>query len=161
MPPMKRKSARKKPVRAAGSNPPPPARRQPPRLIIAASEESADILYATKFFAPDAFLFLEHNGRTTVLLSDLEVDRGRKAARVDEVIGITEFSKEHKKVLGRQPTLARVAAHFLKTRRVRRAVVPGSFPLAMSMALAREGVTVAPPKKACSGPRGCTRRRRN
>ena len=148
---MKRKTARKKPVRAT-TKPVPASRREPPRLIIAASEESADILYATKFFAPDAFLFLEQNGRTTVLLSDLEVDRGRKAARVDEVIGITEFSKEHKKALGRQPTLAKVAAHFLKTRRVRRAMVPGSFPLALSMALAREGVTVEPPKKGMFWP---------
>ncbi len=119
----------------------------PAKLIVAASEESADILYATKFFAPDAFLFLEQNGRTTILLSDLEVDRGRKAARVDEVLSFSEFAREHKKTLGAQPTFARVAAHFLKTRRVRRAVVPGSFPLALSLQLAREGVTVTPPAK--------------
>ncbi len=119
----------------------------PAKLIVAASEESADILYATKFFAPDAFLFLEQNGRTTILLSDLEVDRGRKAARVDEVLSFSEFAREHKKTLGAQPTFARVAAHFLKTRRVRRAVVPGSFPLALSLQLAREGVTVTPPTK--------------
>lgn len=128
------------------------ARQEPPRLIIAASEESADILYATKFFAPDAFLFLQHGGRTSILLSDLEVDRGRKAARVDEVISISEFSKEHKKALGRQPTLAKVAAQFLKTRRVRRAVVPDGFPLALSIALEREGVTVAPPRKGLFWP---------
>ena len=121
--------------------------RKPAKLIVAASEESADILYATKFFAPDAFLFLEQDGRTTILLSDLEVDRGRKSARVDEVLSFSEFAKEHKKTLGRQPTFAKVAAHFLKTRRVRRAVVPGSFPLALSMQLAREGVTVTPPAK--------------
>ncbi len=127
--------------------PPPTTRSGPARLIVAASEESADILYATKFFAPDAFLFLEQNGRTTILLSDLEVDRGRKAARVDEVLSFSEFATEHKKTLGSQPTFAKVAAHFLKTRRVRRAVVPGSFPLALSMQLAREGVTVAPPTK--------------
>lgn len=128
------------------------ARREPPKLIIAASEESADILYATKFFAPDAFLFLEQNGRTSVLLSDLEVDRGRKSARVDEVLSFTAFAEEHKKTLGRQPSFAKVAAHFLKTRRVRRAVVPGSFPLAMSLALAREGVVVTPPKRGMFWP---------
>ena len=139
---MKRKAARQS-ARVTKSS---PARRGPAKLIIAASEESADILYATKFFAPDDFLFLEQDGRTSILLSDLEVDRGRKTARVDEVLSFTEFAKEHKKGLGRQPSFAKVAAHFLKTRRVRRAVVPGSFPLVLSMALAREGVSVAPPK---------------
>ena len=140
---MKRKTARK-PARIAT---PAPTRREPSKLIVAASGESADILYATKFFAPDAFLFLQHEGHTAVLLSDLEVDRGRKTARVDEVVSFTVFAKEHKKTLGNDPTFAKVAAHFLKTRRVRRAVVPGTFPLALSMALAREGVTVTPPTK--------------
>ena len=122
------------------------------KLIVAASEESADILYATKFFAPDAFLFLEQNGRTTVLLSDLEVDRGRKTAKVNEVLSFSVFAKEHKKTLGGQPSFAKVAAHFLKTRRVRRATVPGNFPLALSLALAREGVTVTPPTKGMFWP---------
>ena len=125
---------------------PAPARRTPAKLIIAGSEESADMLYATKFFVPDPFVLLVQAGRSTILLSDLEVDRGRREAAVDEVIGISEFSKEHKKLLGQHPTLAKVAALFLKTRRVRRAVVPDNFPLATSLALAREGIAVAPPK---------------
>ena len=104
------------------------------------------MLYATKFFVPDPFVLLVQDGRKTILLSDLEVDRGRREAAVDEVIGLSEFSKEHKKLLGRKPTLAKVAALFLKTRRVTRAVVPDSFPLATSLALNREGITVTPPK---------------
>ena len=46
-----------------------------PRLIYASSEESADMLYATKFSAPDAFLFLQQRGKRSILLSDLEIDR--------------------------------------------------------------------------------------
>ncbi|MBA3543187.1 MAG: aminopeptidase P family protein, partial [Chthoniobacterales bacterium] len=42
------------------------------RLIVAASENDADMLYATRFFAPDAFIFLEQNGKRTLVLSDLE-----------------------------------------------------------------------------------------
>ncbi len=123
------------------------ARREPPRLIIAGSEASADMLYATRFFVPDPFVLLVQDGRKTILLSDLEVGRGRREAAVDEVLSLTEFTAGHKKALGRQPTLARVAAHFLKERRVRRAVVPEDFPLALSLALAAEGVQVAPPRK--------------
>lgn len=122
------------------------ARHEPAKLIIAGSEESADLLYATKFFVPDPFIFLRHEGRSTILLSDLEVDRGRREAAVDEVIGLSEFTAQHKKLLGRQPTLAKVAALFLKIRRVRRAVVPDSFPLALSLALEREGISVTPPR---------------
>ena len=123
------------------------ARREPPRLIIAGSQASADMLYATRFFVPDPFLLLEQDGRKTILLNDLEVDRGRREAAVDETLSLTAFTVEHKKALGRNPTYMQVAAHFLKTRGVRRAVVPDDFPLAFAVGLAREGVQVAPPKR--------------
>ena len=119
----------------------------PAKLVVASSEESADILYATKIFVPDAFVLLVHGGRSTILLSDLEVDRGRREAAVDEVLSLSAFATEHKKALGRRVTFARLIAHFLKTRGVRRAVVPPSFPLGLGLALAREGVQVTPPKK--------------
>ncbi len=138
----KKKSAKKQPVRQAAA----PARREPPRLIIAASEHDADMLYATRFYVPDAFIYLRQDGRSTVLLSDLEVDRGRKQAAVDEVVSLTEFIKENKKALGAKPGLGKVAAHFLRTRRVRRATVPDSFPLGFTQAMTQGGVTVVPAK---------------
>ena len=127
-------------------------RREPPRLIIAGSEASADMLYATRFFVPDPFILLVQDGRKTILLSDLEVNRGRREAAVDEVLSLSQFTTDHKKALGRKPSLVRVAAHFLKTRRVRRAVVPEDFSLAIAQALGREGVEVAPPKKGMFWP---------
>ncbi len=120
---------------------------EPARLVVASSEESADILYATKLFVPDAFVLLVQEGRSTILLSDLEVGRGRRDAAVDEVISQSEFAAEHKKALGRQPSFARLIAHFLKTRGLRRAVVPENFPLGLAVGLAQEGVQVAPPTK--------------
>lgn len=121
--------------------------KQPPnQLIIANSEVSSDMLYATRFFVPDAFLLLVQNGRSTALLSDLEVDRGRKQATVDEVVGISEFTKEHKKVLGKHPGYAKMAAHFLRTRKVRRAVVPFDFPLGLTHEIHRAGIKLATPK---------------
>ena len=67
-----------------------------PRLIIADSETSPDILYATKFFAPDAFIFLEKNGKRTIVLNDLEIDRGRRTAQVDEIISDSEMMPSKK-----------------------------------------------------------------
>jgi hypothetical protein len=57
------------------------AKKDKTRLIVATSEIDADLLYATQFFAPDPFIFLEQNGKRTLVLSDLEIDRGRKQAR--------------------------------------------------------------------------------
>ena len=64
------------------------------RLIVAASDEDPDMLYATHFFAPDAFIFLQQNGKRTLVLSDLEIDRGRKQAKADEILAYSDFEKE-------------------------------------------------------------------
>ena len=45
------------------------------RLIIAASEADANLFYATRFLAPDPFVYLRHGQETILLVSDLELDR--------------------------------------------------------------------------------------
>ena len=115
-----------------------------PRLIFASSEDSADMLYATKFSVPDAFLFLLQNGKKTILLSDLEVDRGRKQAKVDEVLALSSIEQELEKRLKTKPSIDRTIAHFLRKRRIRRVAVPYSFPVGLATDLAKEGVLVVP-----------------
>src|SRR6202035_1700333 len=110
-----------------------------PRLIFASSEESADLLYATKFSVPDPVLFLQQNGKTTVLLSDLEIDRGRKEAKVDEVIALSSVERLLEKRLKSNPPIERTIASFLRQRRVRKAAVPYNFPIGLADGLAREG----------------------
>jgi Xaa-Pro aminopeptidase len=122
----------------------PMPKRDLPKLIIADSERDADMLYATRFFVPDAFLLLEQNGRRTIALSDLEVDRGRSSARVDEVLSITDELK--RLGLRKSTPYGKFAGAFLRSRKVRRALVPATFPVAMAQALAREGVSVVPAK---------------
>jgi len=117
-----------------------------PKLIVADSEKSADMLYATGFFAPDAFVFLEKEGRRTVVLSDLEVDRGRRDARVDEVVAYSEVKDRVKKKGAGEPAFERVVARFLKERKARRVRVPFDFPAGLAVALAGEGIAVAPAK---------------
>jgi Xaa-Pro aminopeptidase len=115
-----------------------------PRVIFASSEQSADMLYATKFAVPDAFLFLLQNGKKTILLSDLEVDRGRKEARVDEVVALSSIEGDLEKRLKSKPPIEKTIAHFLRKRRIRRAAVPYSFPSGLATELAKEGVLVVP-----------------
>jgi len=113
-----------------------------PKLIIAASDQDADMLYATRFFVPDPFLFLEKDGRACVVLSDLEIDRGRREASVDEVVAYSDVSKLCKK--GKNASLAEHALAFLSSRKVKRAAVPGSFPLGLAKAIEKGGITLVP-----------------
>ncbi len=115
-----------------------------PRLIFASSEESADLLYATKFSVPDPVLFLKQNGKTTVLLSDLEIDRGKKEAKVNEVIALSSMEGPLKNGSKRKPPIEKTIASFLRQRRVRKAAVPYNFPIGLANELAREGVKVVP-----------------
>jgi Xaa-Pro aminopeptidase len=115
-----------------------------PRLIFASSEESADLVYATKFSVPDPVLFLQQNDKKTVLLSDLEIDRGKKEAKVDEVIALSSIERLLKKGRRGKPPIETTIATFLRQRRVRKAAVPYNFPIGLANVLAKEGVTVIP-----------------
>src|SRR3979490_2411506 len=50
-----------------------PKKKEATRLIVAASEHDPDMLYATRFFAPDAFIFLEERGKRTLVVIDLQI----------------------------------------------------------------------------------------
>jgi len=115
-----------------------------PRIIFASSEESADMLYGTRFSVPDAFLFLLQNGKKTIILSDLEIDRGRKQAKVDEVVALSSIERPLEKRLKKKPPIEKTIAHFLRKRRIRRAAVPYSFPIGLATELSKEGVLVVP-----------------
>src|SRR5712692_8000860 len=106
------------------------------RLIVAASEQDADMLYATKFWAPDPFIFLEQNGKRTLVLSDLEIDRGRKQAQADEFVPYSKFERDLQGKGKKTPPFQKVLSHCLRARGVRSALVPANFPLAFAQELA-------------------------
>ncbi len=104
-------------------------------LIVAASETDPDMLYATKFWAPDPFIFLEKNGKRTLVLSDLEIDRGRKQAKADEFISLNQLEREMQGKSKKAPPYEKVLAHFLQKRGVRSTIVPANFPLGYAQEL--------------------------
>jgi Xaa-Pro aminopeptidase len=110
------------------------------RLIYAASETDADILYATGFFAPDPFLFVQAGRGRLLVMSDLELDRARRQARGR----VTAWSRIAKRVeaAGRKPTPASVIAMVLRGLRRRRVEVPRSFPVGLARELEGLGVGV-------------------
>src|SRR6266700_1624115 len=105
------------------------------RLIVAASDSDADMLYATKFWAHDPFIFLEKNGKRTLVLSDLEIDRGRKQAKADEFISLNQLEREMQGKSKKAPPYEKVLAHFLQKRGVRSTIVPANFPLGYAQEL--------------------------
>ena len=115
---------------------------KPARLIVAASEQDPDMLYATKFWAPDPFIFLQRNGKRTLVLSDLEIDRGRKQADADEFVMFSELERELQGKSKKAPPYEKVLAHFLKKRGVRSATVPANFPLGYAEELAANKIRV-------------------
>jgi Xaa-Pro aminopeptidase len=117
------------------------------RLIVADSERDADMLYATRMFVGDPFIFLEQNGKRTIVLSDLEIDRGRRQAQVDEIVPLSEIEREAQGSSKKAPAFGIVVSHFLAKRGVRSAVVPATFPLALAEQLSANHIRVQPTKE--------------
>src|SRR5438552_14344703 len=109
---------------------------KPARLIVATSDQDADMLYATKFWAPDPFIFLEQNGKRTLVLSDLEIDRGRKQAKAHEFVAFSKLEREVQGKSKKTPSYEKVLAHFLRQRGVRSTIVPANFALGYAQELA-------------------------
>jgi Xaa-Pro aminopeptidase len=116
-----------------------PPRRAPARLLYAASETDADILYPTGFFAPDPFLFVQAARGRILVMSDLEMDRARAQARVDEVRSWSAVARAEE-AAGGKATPAAVIARALGQLGLRKVEVPRSFPLGLAMDLDARGI---------------------
>ena len=112
-------------------------------LLIADSELNADMLYAAGMFVPDPFTFLQVDGRTTIMMSDLEIDRARAQSKVDEVVSLTDYSDRAKKTGNADPGLVDAVVELLREREVKGVRVPNSFPLGYADKLRDRGFAVA------------------
>ncbi|HEV2995300.1 MAG TPA: Xaa-Pro peptidase family protein [Chthoniobacterales bacterium] len=100
------------------------------------------MLYATKFWAPDPFIFLQRNGKRTLVLSDLEIDRGRKQAEANEFVSFNKLEREVQEKSKKSPPYEKVLAHFLRQRGVKSTIVPSNFPLRYAEELAANKIRV-------------------
>jgi len=115
--------------------------------LIFASGEDADMAYATGFDCPDPFALILHRGKKTILLSDLEVDRGRASARADEVLALSGLEKKFRIAPTIRNKATAVLAAFLISRKIHRIEVPSIFPLGLADGLRASGIEVT----ACDG----------
>jgi Xaa-Pro aminopeptidase len=108
-------------------------------LLVAASEGDANMLYATAFFAPDPFIFFSHRGRKYMVMSDLEIDRAKQQAEVDQVLSLSKYQSELRKNGLQAPTTADVLQRIFRERGIRRFVVPANFPTLLADELRARG----------------------
>lgn len=112
------------------------------RLMVAASDSDANMLYAVKYFVPDAFIWLDMRGKTYAVLSDLEIDRGRTNADVDRVLSLTACVDKLKRAGVAKPRLPDVLQALFREFRIRSVEVPANFPVGLAKKL--RGVRVVP-----------------
>ncbi|HET7292721.1 MAG TPA: Xaa-Pro peptidase family protein [Vicinamibacteria bacterium] len=108
-------------------------------LMYAASESDADMLYATRFFAPDPFLFVQKGRRRYLVMSDLELDRARRKARVDRVLSWSSIARRVERK-GRRASAADVIRAVLRGLGLRRVEVPRRFPVGLADELRASGL---------------------
>jgi len=107
-------------------------------VMYAASETDANLLYATKFVVGDPVPFVQVGKRKLLVLSDLEIGRGRDEAEVDEILSLSELQK----AVGKPATMARIIARVLKDHGCSACEVPGNFPLELADAIRAEKIKV-------------------
>lgn len=117
----------------------------PARLIYAISENCADLLYATGFLAPDAFLYFEIPGTRGVCMNALEIGRARKQVKP----GVTVLSdQEFRARFGLDPEIRLTTAAVIEGLSRRAGIiawqVPEEFPLGLARKLENAGLTVEP-----------------
>jgi len=109
------------------------------RLMVAASEQDANLLYATGLFVPDLFIWFEVDGKSYVVMSDLEIDRARRQATVDRVLSLSWYQKKFS-----VRKLSELLPKLLHEFGVRAVEVPASFPLGLAKQLRGLRIAVKP-----------------
>ena len=111
------------------------------RFIYDISENNADLFYATKFRAPDPFIYFECGGKKIIVMNDLEFDRARREAKVDSVLRVSPYVEKAERKM-KCPGQVDVIHEILLERKVRSIEVPQNAPFALMDALRARGYAV-------------------
>jgi len=113
-------------------------------LFIAASESDSNLYYATRFIAPDSFIYLEIKGERVLVMSDLEMDRAKAQASVDRVLSYSEIEQKAKGQGIKDPTTVDIVHVVLKESKIRQLLVPANFPFIYATRLQELGYSLKP-----------------
>jgi Xaa-Pro aminopeptidase len=113
-------------------------------LFIAASEADSNLYYATRFIAPDSFIFLQIKGERLVIMSDLEIDRAKAQASVDRVLSYSEIEQRANSQGIKDPKAVDIVHVVLKELKIRQLLVPANFPFIHAKRLQELGYSLHP-----------------
>jgi Xaa-Pro aminopeptidase len=116
-------------------------------LIVAASERDANLYYATRFLAPDSFVFIQTAKQKTLLMSDLEIDRAKQQATVDLVLSYSTYDKKLKDQGVTEPKGADVIKAVLDEFGITDLIVPTNFGVDLADALRERGFRISTRKE--------------
>jgi Xaa-Pro aminopeptidase len=111
-------------------------------LMVADSDHDANMLYATRMFVPDPFIYLRIRGRHLLVMSDLEIDRAKKQAAHCRVLSLSQCQQKLKRSGRKNNGAAQIIRLILREERVNKVFVPGNFPFSLAMELRDLGVKV-------------------
>jgi Xaa-Pro aminopeptidase len=112
-------------------------------LIVAASERDANLYYATRFLAPDSFVFMQTATQKILLMSDLEIDRAKQQATVDVVLSYSAYEKQLKDQGVTEPKAADVIKALLDELGTTDLIVPTNFGVDLADALRARGLRIS------------------
>ncbi len=121
----------------------PPSTRFDARLIYSASESDANMLWATRFFAPDPFIFILRRGKRYLVMSDLEIDRAKSQASVDKVLPLSDYQKRWQARGTPFPAVAQVLVEVFRDLEIQRVEVPSTFPVGLADELRKQTIRVS------------------
>ncbi|MDZ4734114.1 MAG: Xaa-Pro peptidase family protein [Nitrospirota bacterium] len=124
--------------------PPSTPQSQRATVFIAASEADANLYYATKFIAPDPFIYLEIKGERILVMSDLEMDRAKSQSSVDQVLSYSTVEARAKTQGIAEPGMVEVVHILLREAGITQILVPANFPFAHAAKLQSLGYHLQP-----------------
>jgi Xaa-Pro aminopeptidase len=111
-------------------------------VFIAASELDSNLYYATKFIAPDPFIYLEIKGERLLVMNDLEMDRAKSQAKVDRVLSYSEIERRARDHGVATPGSVDVIHVVLRDAKIKHVLVPANFPFSHASRLQELGYQV-------------------
>lgn len=117
-------------------------------VIIASSEKDSDIYYASGFFAPDPFIFLQlPDKRKILVMSDLEIERAKIQSKADEILSSAHYIQKAKERGIDYPTLLDELHEVLLELHLKHLLVPENFPIGYGDFLRKKGYKIKSKKE--------------
>jgi Xaa-Pro aminopeptidase len=116
-----------------------------PFLMIDNSVHNQDMYYATRFFAPDQFLYLRCGDADILMVPEMELGRARKESRIRDIRTTSDYRVIEKlKQYGRDRAQSLVVSELLHDEGATEVTVPHNFPVFLADELRGDGFKITP-----------------